>query len=146
MNMNRIRRIFSQVIRATVESTEKGEYYNPAAELEELVPELRQRYLDKPGYDELSAVYHLVDSWADAVSHGFDGVGSRDYPMDIHDARRHLLETAQAFELDEGVPDPRIVEWYRQAVKPTAGKGCLGQLAGLLLLLGLWGSFILTFM
>jgi hypothetical protein len=117
MNMSEIRRIFAQVIRETIESVHKDEYFNPAAELEEMVPELRQRYLDKPGYDELSAVYNLADFWADAVSHGFDGVGCRDYPIDTRTAEDWLLKAAQAFEQDEDLPEPRIVEWYRRCFR-----------------------------
>ena len=125
MEMSEIRRIFAKVIHealetVTPEAVLRGEYYNPAIDLEELIPDLRKVYLDKPGYDGLSAAYNLVDIWADAVSHGFEDIGCRKYPLKTSEAEPLLLEAARAFEQNLELTEHRVLEWYRQCLKPRA--------------------------
>jgi hypothetical protein len=117
METRNIKSIIYKVIVETMESIENEEYFNPASEIEEMIPEFRRMYLDKPDYDEISAVYYMVDYWADAVRHNFNGIGCKDYPVSTYEAEKYLLEAALVLKQNMDLADSRIVDWYKRCIR-----------------------------
>ena len=126
MDIAEIRGILANVIRDAIEDVNRREWPSPAADLEELIPELRRRYLGKPGYEYITNLYHLVDAWVDAMFHDRKEISDGVQTLTVEETERVLLEAASALERGDESSDPRILAFRFRSVAWGCMLGCLG--------------------
>lgn len=140
MDLTNIRKRMAGVVLEALDRVASNtlEGYNPASMIETSMPDFySQRF--KREYEEITAVYYLVDSWVDAKANGFEVLGDGIHDITVGSAKEILINSVDAFKLDKSLTDIRAIEWYRKSIKPHKAKGCAASVRVVLIL------FILSF-